>query len=140
MTDEDIALVQDSWAHVLPIADTAMEMFYERLFELDEDVAKLFAGKDMSAQRSKLADALDMVVRQLPQPDALALPLQKLGARHASYGVAEADFSKVGEALLSTLERGLIDRWTKTHAQAWVSAWEMISTQVLAGFRSQLAE
>ena len=31
-------LVQDSFAHVAPIAETAAAMFYERLFELDPSV------------------------------------------------------------------------------------------------------
>ena len=34
MTEQDIALVQSSWAQVLPKADMAMDQFYERLFHV----------------------------------------------------------------------------------------------------------
>lgn len=136
MTREEIDLVQQSWAQVLAIADTAMELFYERLFELDAEIARLFAGKDMAAQRSHLASAFDLVVQKLHQPETLALPLQELGARHVGYGVGEADFESVGAALLSTLERGLADHWTCAHAQAWAAAWQFILAQVLTGFRA----
>lgn len=139
MTEEEIKLVKESWSHVLPIAEAAMTMFYDRLFAMDADVARLFAGKDMSAQRAHLAGAVDGVVRQLHRPEALMRPLQELGARHAGYGVAERDFDTVGDALLATLADGLADRWTPAHARAWSAAWGMIVAQVLTGFRAQKA-
>lgn len=139
MTEKDIVLVQESWALVLPKSDAAMEVFYDRLFALDADVAQLFAGKDMTAQHSQLANALDMVVRNLSESEALAQPLQKLGARHVAYGVSESDFATVGEALLSTLAFGLGDRWTDAQERAWIATWEMVSTQMLTGFHMELA-
>ena len=139
MTDDEIAIVQESWTFVIPIADAAMKTFYDHLFQLDENVAMLFVGKDMAAQRSHLANALDLAVGLLHQPEALIRPLRELGARHATYGVAEEDFVTVGEALLSTLEQGLSDRWTQSHEKAWAAAWEAISTQVLVGFRDRRA-
>jgi hypothetical protein len=38
MTAEQVTLVQDSWAKVTPIAETAAELFYGRLFETAPDV------------------------------------------------------------------------------------------------------
>ena len=35
MTNEQIKLVQDSFRQVAPIAETAAQLFYARLFELD---------------------------------------------------------------------------------------------------------
>ena len=37
MTPEQVALVQQSFAQVVPIADQAAEMFYDRLFEVAPD-------------------------------------------------------------------------------------------------------
>jgi hemoglobin-like flavoprotein len=139
MTEDEIAAVQESWALVLPISDAAMQIFYDRLFALDPDIGTLFAGKEMGVQRQQLARALDAVVSQLHQPQALSLPLQRLGARHATYGVREDGFSTVGAALLFTLEQGLADSWTGSVAQSWRSAWDMVRTQVLIGFREQQA-
>ena len=38
MTNEQIKLVQDSFRQVAPIAETAAQLFYARLFELDPDL------------------------------------------------------------------------------------------------------
>jgi hypothetical protein len=35
MTLEEISLVQSTWAKVVPIKETAAELFYGKLFELD---------------------------------------------------------------------------------------------------------
>ena len=40
MTNEQIKLVQDSFRQVAPIAETAAQLFYARLFELDPDLAE----------------------------------------------------------------------------------------------------
>ena len=44
MTNEQIKLVQDSFRQVAPIAETAAQLFYARLFELDPDLESLFKG------------------------------------------------------------------------------------------------
>ena len=51
MTAEQVALVQDSFAKVVPIADQAAMMFYDRLFELAPQIKKMFPA-DMTGQRS----------------------------------------------------------------------------------------
>ena len=52
MTSDQIALVQQSFAHMLPIADTAAALFYRRLFELDPSLRTLFTG-DVAKQGHK---------------------------------------------------------------------------------------
>ena len=42
MNSSDITLIRSSFAHVAPIGDTAAELFYNRLFELDESLRSLF--------------------------------------------------------------------------------------------------
>jgi hypothetical protein len=49
MTPEHIALVQRTFAEVLPLADSAAALFYERLFVLDPTLRSLFHG-DMREQ------------------------------------------------------------------------------------------
>jgi len=53
VTPNQITLVQDSFQLVAPIADTASELFYTRLFELDPSVRPLFPT-DIADQRRKL--------------------------------------------------------------------------------------
>lgn len=44
MTPEKIALVRSSWQQVLPIKNTAAQLFYGRLFELDPSLRHMFKG------------------------------------------------------------------------------------------------
>lgn len=139
MEEREIALVRESWALVKPIADDAMAMFYSNLFELDRNIARLFAGKDMSVQRARLADALDLIIRNLDQHGVLAGQLQEIGARHAGYGALEGDFATVGKALILTLEKGLPGIWTDDHKRSWTAAYTFIAAQMLTGHRAQHA-
>jgi len=71
MTPEHQQLVQDTWEQVAPIADTAAEMFYGRLFELDPTLRQLFASTDMRAQGKKLMQMLAVAVKGLDKLDQL---------------------------------------------------------------------
>ena len=53
MTPQQIALVQTSFARVAPIADTAADLFYGRLFEIAPEVRRMFPD-DMARQKKKL--------------------------------------------------------------------------------------
>ena len=57
MTPEHIALVQRTFADVLPMADAAAALFYERLFTLDPTLRSLFHS-DIHEQGRKLMAVL----------------------------------------------------------------------------------
>jgi hypothetical protein len=42
MTPDQTRIVQDTWKKVVPIADTAADLFYDRLFEIDPTSRPLF--------------------------------------------------------------------------------------------------
>jgi len=77
MTDEQIRLVQDSFRQVAPIAETAAQLFYARLFELDPDLELLFKG-NLSEQGRKLMQMLGLAVNSLDRMEQLAI------ARHTT--------------------------------------------------------
>ena len=58
MTPDQTKIVQSTWAQVVPIADTAAQLFYGKLFELDPSLRPLFAKADMDEQRQKLMATL----------------------------------------------------------------------------------
>lgn len=128
MTPEDVARVRASWALVVPIADTAASMFYERLFVLDPSLRPLFASTEPAAQRRKLVQALAMAVESLDRLDALVPTLEALGRRHSGYGVNDAHYDTVGQALIDTLERGLGAAWTSETAAAWTTAYGIVAS------------
>jgi len=77
MTPEQIELVKSSWAKVVPIADTAAELFYGKLFNLDPSLKPLFKG-DMVEQGRKLMKMINTAVNSLDRLDAI-LPRYKIG-------------------------------------------------------------
>lgn len=127
MTPEQKTLVNETWRHVVPIADTAAELFYDRLFELDPDIRALFEGVDLKTQRKKLIQALAMVVGALDTIEDLVPEIAALGRRHAAFGVTDAHYETVGAALLWTLERGLDEAWTVDVAAAWTAAYGLVA-------------
>jgi hemoglobin-like flavoprotein len=44
VTPQQQNLIRASWAQVAPIADTAATIFYDRLFELDPELRRLFTA------------------------------------------------------------------------------------------------
>lgn len=126
MTPQQIALVQESFARVVPIAPQAADIFYARLFEVAPQVRPLFPN-DMSEQKSKLMTMLGVAVNGLTRLDEILPAVQKLGERHAEYGAEAAHYPVVGSALLFTLEKGLGDSWSGDLADAWSDAYAMLS-------------
>jgi hemoglobin-like flavoprotein len=119
--------VQESFALVAPIAETAAELFYGRLFELDPSLRDLFHG-DMREQGRKLMQMLTVAVRGLDHLEEIVPAVQALGRRHAGYGVLDEHFETVGAALLWTLEQGLGSAFTPAVAQAWATAYNVLAS------------
>ncbi len=126
MNPEQIALVQNSFKLVEPIAEIAAGLFYSRLFELDPSLRPMFKN-DIKEQGKKLMQALAFVVKGLKKPDTIIPVIQDLGRGHVHYGVQDAHYDTVGAALLWTLEKGLGEAWTAEVQEAWTAAYGLIS-------------
>src|SRR5690348_3646993 len=111
MTPVQKNLIRTTWAQVLPIAESAAGLFYQRLFEIDPTTRALFRDTDMAQQRRKLLHVLGVAVSSLDNLGALMKTVEDLGRRHAGYGVKDAHYDSVGAALLWTLEEGLGSAW-----------------------------
>ena len=127
MTPEQLHLVRETWQRIGDVGDPVAMLFYERLFEIDPTSRMLFAKADPAAQRSKLLQALGIIVADLERPDALAPVLQSMGRRHLAYGVRRRHYDSVCDALLWSFERGLGDDWTDEVQEAWDRAYTLVS-------------
>lgn len=127
MTPEQIHLVKSSFQKVLPISETAADLFYAKLFELDPSLRPLFRG-DIKEQGRKLMDMLDALVRGLDKLQTILGAVQKLGERHVAYGVQNKHYETVGTALLWTLEQGLGKDFTAETKQAWVETYNLVAS------------
>jgi hemoglobin-like flavoprotein len=131
MTPEQVRLIRESWNSVAAIADSAVEQFYNRLFEIDPTTRALFQATNMSEQRKKVAQALSLAVQGADDLAALTPVLQQLGRSHQGYGVTAPQYESVGAALLWTLERGLGLQWTPAMAAAWTELYGSIAAVML---------
>jgi nitric oxide dioxygenase len=126
MTPRQIALVQESFAKVVPIADTAAGLFYGKLFELEPSLRPLFKG-DLKAQGRKLMQLIGAAVAGLRDLGSLVPAVQALGKRHAGYGVQTAHYATVGAALLWTLGQGLGEDFTPEVKDAWAITYGVLA-------------
>ncbi|HRQ40172.1 MAG TPA: globin family protein [Chloroflexota bacterium] len=127
MNPKQIDLVQESFALVLPIADEAAAIFYERLFLLDPALRPLFRG-DIAEQGKKLMSMLALAINGLKNPEKIIPALQHLGRRHVGYGIQPAHYDTVGEALLWTLAQGLGEAFTVEVEAAWTAVYTLVAT------------
>ena len=127
MNEDQITLVQESFAKVVPIKDAAAEIFYGDLFETAPEVKPYFAETDMSDQGSKLMATLAVVVNGLRDLERIVPVAEKLAIGHVDYGVKAEDYDKVGASLLRTLEKGLGEAFTDEVKEAWTVAYTTLA-------------
>ena len=135
MTPQDIALVRESFAHLHRRRAETTELFYGRLFAVAPDTRVLFKG-DVQAQGVKLMEMLTVALAALNDRDGLTSLLKRLGRRHAAYGVTDAHYDKVGEALLWTLRTSLGPAHTPDIARVWGSLYADIAETMRSAGRT----
>lgn len=139
MTPQEITLVRQSFAQVVPIADQAAALFYARLFELDPSLRGLFRG-DMAAQGKKLMQTIGYCVASLERLTTIIPVVRDLGLRHAAYQVRDEHYETVGAALLWTLEKGLGTGFTAETRAAWAKVYWLLAETMKAGARDGAAQ
>jgi hemoglobin-like flavoprotein len=144
ITDSEKDEVRRTWRLVVPIASTAADLFYKRLFELRPEYSDLFTN-DLTAQKRKLVQMLAFIVKSLDWPESawkdtisaeedLVLVVLALGRRHTDlYNVSEESYAVVGEALLWTLDYGLGTAFDDAARAAWLHVYQLISATMRMG-------
>ncbi len=144
LSDQEKQAVKSSWRLVVPIAETAADLFYKRLFELKPEYEVLFPD-DMAAQKRKLLRMLAFVVRAIdwaedswrddvPANEDLMLVILAMGRRHSElYKIPDESYAVVGEALLWTLDKGLADAFTDDVKGAWTQLYTLLAQTMRMG-------
>lgn len=127
---EQIKLVQESWAKVVPISEQAAALFYGHMFETHPEVRPLFP-ESLDEQGKKLMQMITVAVNGLNNLEAIVPAVQELGKRHVAYKVEEAHYAVVGENLIWTLEQGLGDAFTPDVKDAWTTVYGVLSTTMI---------
>ena len=126
MTPQQVELVQTSFEKVVPIAATAADLFYDRLFEIAPETRTMFP-QDLTQQKAKLMSMLGTAVANLHQLETILPAVRDLGRRHKGYGVASEHYAPVGAALLWTLEKGLGPDFTPEVKAAWTDTYTALA-------------
>jgi hemoglobin-like flavoprotein len=126
MTPDQVKLVQQSFARVVPISEVTAVLFYDRLFESAPSVKPMFPA-DMTEQRKKFMLTLAGVVNGLGNLETVLPAASALAKRHIGYGARPEHYPVIGSALLWALQQGLGDHWTREVADAWTAAYGMLS-------------
>jgi hemoglobin-like flavoprotein len=122
MTERHIEAIRNTFGMIEPTANTAMVAFYERMFELDPSMRRLFRVT-VEEQGKKLAQVIAIVVKSLDRMEEILPAVRELGARHTQYGVTEQHYATGGAALLWTLEQGLGAAFTEEVKESWSLAY-----------------
>lgn len=130
--------IKSSWQQVKPIADQAAQLFYQRLFELDPSLRRLFKD-DIAEQGKKLMQAISLVVASLERLDKLVPIVWQLGRRHSVYGVQSSHYQTVAQALLWTLEQGLGAAFTPQLKEDWTEAYLVLAKVMQDGQNCEYA-
>ena len=122
MTPEQVTLVQDSFKKVVPIAGTAADLFYDRLFEIAPEVRALFPD-DLKEQKKKLIAMLATAVTNLHQVDSIVPAVEDLGKRHVAYGVTAACTSRSAPRCSGPWNRASATDFTPPVKAAWTETY-----------------
>jgi len=122
MTPQQVKLVGDSFAKVLPIAGVTADLFYDHLFEIAPEVRPLFPD-DLVEQKKKFIAMLAMVITNLHDFGKIAPVVADLGTRHVAYGIVAKHYEPFGTALLQALEDCLGVDFTPPVKAAWTKAY-----------------
>ena len=136
MTPRQIALVQGSWKDVLAVSETAAQLFYLRLFDLDPSLRPMFKG-ELREQGRKLIAMMSVAVNGLARIETLVPVIEALGRRHAGYGVKDEHYATVAGALLWALEQGLGARFTPDVRDAWGAAYGLLASTMQDAARQE---
>jgi hemoglobin-like flavoprotein len=128
LSDAEKLLVTESFAKVAPISETAAELFYNRLWEIDPSTKDLFKKTNMREQGRKLMQTLATAVGALHNLEAIIPVVEQLGKRHIAYGVKKEQYDSVGTALIWTLEQGLGADFTPETKEAWVKVYGILAS------------
>ena len=110
----------------MPVAGVTADLFYDRLFEIAPETRSLFPD-DLTAQKKKFITMLATVVANLPEFKRIALIVDDLGVRHATYGVVAKHYAPFGIALMEALEESLGVEFTPPVKSAWAEAYMILA-------------
>jgi len=134
----DRLTIYKSYRLIAAQGETLTDIFYENLFKIDPSLASLF-HKSVKIQGANWRQMFRTVIMAVDRLQDIEGELEALSIRHLSYGVTEADYDKMGEALLMTLEQCLVNEFTPEVREAWQALYGNVADTMKAVYRRHAA-
>ncbi|WP_172331253.1 globin domain-containing protein [Mangrovicoccus sp. HB161399] len=132
LTQDDIRAIRATWTLLAQDAPGMSEAFYGELFRIAPELRPMFPAQ-LADQGRKLAAAIGLVVQHAHDLAPVLAPLRAMGARHAGYGVEDAHYGAVGEALIATMAARLGPAFPASARDAWLAAYSAVAATMQAG-------
>ena len=126
LSEDEIQLVQESYAKIYENGDSFSQLFYKNLFQIAPDLSRLFSS-NIETQGRKFMEILSIVVLDLQDEDLIIPLIQEMGRRHVGYGTEKEHYEIVGRALVKTLEESLSGGFTEKEKAIWVRLYGLIA-------------
>merc|ERR550539_204274 len=95
---------------------------------------EMFADPHFKSHTTTVISFVNTAVGMLqPDLDGAVVALKNLGKKHKRYGILEAHYQVIGEALIGTLSDALGDAFKPEVKDAWVELYGVISSAMIAG-------
>lgn len=131
-----VDLLQAGLSRLMPVSESAAELFYRKLFELDPALRPLFKA-DIDVQGRKFMHTLAHLVQGLYRIDWIRPSVEQLGRDHVRYGVRPEHYATARTALLWALDRSLGAALTTDEREAWGAAYDLLAEIMIDGAREE---
>lgn len=135
LTEAQIAVVRDSLPAVGAAIDEITPIFYRRLFGAHPDLERdLFnrGNQAVGAQQRSLAASIAMYASAVIDDELSARSmLERVANKHASLGVAPAQYPVVHEHLFAAIAQVLGDAATPAVAEAWSALYWQLADELI---------
>jgi len=128
-------LIEVNLAVVIQADPDVVGRFYAKLFQRHPELQRLFGRRSQREQEKMLTEAILAVVGHMEDATWLRDVLRPLGARHVAYGVTEAMYPLVANALIDTLREVSGAAWSPEVQTAWSDALNAVAGEMIAGAR-----
>ena len=144
LSDAEKTAIRDSWQLVLPVAETAADLFYRRLGEQNRALWPA-SQEQLAAQRKEFVTTFSFVARGLgweerawrsdgPDDEDLFLAMLALGQRGTPLARLFVEhYALAGETLLWTLTYALGKRFDAATRAAWTRLYTLLANAIRMG-------
>lgn len=136
----DVKTLESSFALLAPQGEALVARFYEELFKRYPAVIPLFEHTTPQQQQTKLLAALQLVIQNVRNPDALGAALTAMGERHQGFGAEPAHYGAVASTLIDVMKEFAGAAWTDQIEQAWTHALNTVAKVMTDAYKSTDAQ